>query len=170
MTITGTRYADGPTAAAEILIEAPPERVWPFVCDPLLMPELSSEVRAVEWLDGTTTARLGARFQGHNEHPAVGRWTTTNTIVEYEIARAFAWAVEDTDNPTATWSFTLEPRDGATVLRQSGRMGPGPSGLTPAIERMPEKEERIVANRLREWEAGILGNLAGIKARAEADR
>jgi hypothetical protein len=47
-------------------------------------------------------------------------------------------------------------------------MGPGPSNLTTVIERMPDKEERIVAGRLREFRAGIERTLAGIKERAES--
>ena len=39
---TGQVYADAPTVAAEIYIEAPPERVWGLVSDIFLMPELSA--------------------------------------------------------------------------------------------------------------------------------
>ena len=168
MTTTGTRYADGPVAESEIEIAAPPERVWPLISDPLIMAELSSEVQAVEWLDDARAAAVGARFRGHNAHPAIGEWSTTNTVVTCDPCTEFAWAVENVDDPTATWRFTLEPSGTGTLLRQSGRMGPGPSGLTGAIERWPDKEDRIITRRLQEWEQGILGNLAEFKARAEA--
>ena len=36
------------------------------------------------------------------------------------------------------------------------------------IAEMPDKEERIVSGRLREFQAGIEANLAAIKERAEA--
>ena len=49
---TGQVYADAPTAAAEIRIDAPPERVWGMVSDIFLMPQLSSELQEVTWLDG----------------------------------------------------------------------------------------------------------------------
>ena len=39
---TGQVYADTPTVAAQIYIEAPPERVWPLVSDIHLMPGLSA--------------------------------------------------------------------------------------------------------------------------------
>lgn len=168
MTTKGGRYADGPTAYAEIIIDAPPGRVWPLISDPLLMPELSTEVALVEWLDGATRAALGARFRGHNQHPAIGEWTTTNTIVRCDVDREFSWVVENIDDPTATWTFTLAPSGEATVLSQHARMGPGRSGLTIAIERWPDKEERIVERRLSEWEAAIVADLAEIKARAES--
>ena len=47
-------------------------------------------------------------------------------------------------------------------------MGPGFSFLCQAIAAMPDKEERIVAGRLREWQAAIEVNLAALKELAEA--
>jgi hypothetical protein len=47
------------------------------------------------------------------------------------------------------------------------QMGPGRSGLSLAIERMPDKEQKIVFVRLREFETGISNNLAAIKKLAE---
>jgi hypothetical protein len=47
-------------------------------------------------------------------------------------------------------------------------MGPGPSNLNKVIEKMPDKEERIVAHRCREWQQSIERTLAGIKERAES--
>ena len=38
---------------------------------------------------------------------------------------------------------------GGTLLRQWVQMGPGRSGLSVAIDRMPEKEQKIVFVRLR---------------------
>jgi hypothetical protein len=52
-------------------------------------------------------------------------------------------------------------------LRAWGRLGPGPSNLTKAIDKFPEKEERIVARRLDEFRAGVEKTLAGIKSLAE---
>ena len=44
----------------------------------------------------------------------------------------------------------------------------GPSGLSIAITRMPEKEQKIVHVRLRGWETAMQGTLAAIKKLAEA--
>ena len=46
-------------------------------------------------------------------------------------------------------------------------MGPAPSGLSIAINAMPDKEERIVARRLEEFEANMRATLDGIKRLAE---
>ena len=55
-----------------------------------------------------------------------------------------------------------------TVLSFSAEMGPGPSGLTPMIVKMPDKEEQIVAIRLADWTANMQRTVEGIKALAEA--
>jgi hypothetical protein len=46
-------------------------------------------------------------------------------------------------------------------------MGPGPSGLTPAILAQPAKEARIVARRLSEWQQNMQANLDWIRAQVE---
>ncbi|KAA9150946.1 SRPBCC family protein [Amycolatopsis acidicola] len=165
---TGARYADGPTVEVSTWIGAPAERVWELVSDIALMPSVSPELRAVEWLDGAAGPGVGARFRGHNEHDAMGKWSTTSQVVEYEPGRVFAWAVEDPDNPSAQWRFRLEPGDGGTKLSQWMRMGPGRSGLSLAIDAMPDKEQKIVFVRLRELERSMTATLAGIKRRAES--
>jgi hypothetical protein len=48
------------------------------------------------------------------------------------------------------------------------RMGPGRSGINPAIDAMPEKESKILHRRLAEHRANMEATLAGIKALAEA--
>ncbi len=65
-------------------------------------------------------------------------------------------------------SLSIRTRTG-TRLTQWARIGPGESGLTIAVARMPDKEERIVAGRLREFRAAMQAHLeAALKARAEA--
>ncbi|HEY3687916.1 MAG TPA: SRPBCC family protein [Streptosporangiaceae bacterium] len=164
---TGVTYAEGPTVEVESWIDAPPERVWEFVSDIEAMPAMSPELQSVAWCDDGAEPAVGRSFTGNNKHTAIGEWTSTSFIVECEPARAFAWAVSDPANPSATWRFTLEPADGGTLLKQWMRIGPGPSGLTPAIERMPDKETRIIFVRMREHERAMTGTVAAIKERAE---
>jgi hypothetical protein len=162
------RYTDGPTAGATVHIDAAPEVLWPLVSDIHLIAELSVEVQEVAWLDGAGHAAVGATFRGRNRHPAAGEWTTTSHVVECDAPRAFGWVVGDLANPTATWRFELTGHDGGTDVRQWARMGPGPSNLSPVIAAMPDKEERIVAGRLGEWQAGIDANLVALKKLAES--
>jgi uncharacterized protein YndB with AHSA1/START domain len=164
---TGARYADKPTVQVRTWIDGPPERVWAVIADVSLMPEMSAELQTVTWCDGADGPGLGVRFVGASKHDALGEWATTSQIVEFEPPRVFGWAVQDPDNPTALWRFTLQPRDGGTELTQWMQMGPARSGLSLAIDRMPDKEQKIVFVRLREFENSITGTLAQIKQRVE---
>jgi uncharacterized protein YndB with AHSA1/START domain len=165
---TGARYSDTPTVEVHTWIDARPERVWAVVSDIELMPGMSDELQSVEWLDGATGPAVGARFIGHSKHEALGEWATTSHVIECAPPRVLAWAVVDPDEPTAIWRFRLEPSGGGTELSQWMQMGPGRSGLSFAIDRMPEKEQKIVYVRLKEFEQGMTQNLAGIKQRLEA--
>jgi uncharacterized protein YndB with AHSA1/START domain len=164
---TGARYADTPTVEASTWIDADPARVWSLVSDIALMPAFSDELKAVEWAEGSDGPRVGARFIGHNKHDAFGQWDSTSQIVACDRPHEFAWAVGEPDDPAAMWRFRLAPRDGGTVLNYWMQMGPGRSGLSVAIESMPDKEQKIVFVRLREFEGAIGNTLAAIKRLAE---
>ena len=164
---TGARYADTPTVEVRTWIDASPQRVWQVVSNVELMPTMSTELQSVEWLDGSTEPAVGARFVGHNKHDALGEWSTTSHVIECEHERVFAWAVDDPKNPTAIWRFRLEPKDGGTELSQWMQMGPGRSGLSLAIDRMPEKEQKIVFVRMREFEKNMQFTLEQIKRLAQ---
>jgi len=167
---TGQVYADTPVVAAQIDIEAPPERVWPLVSDIFLMPGLSGELQEVAWLDGVTGPAVGCRFAGRNANAALGSWETVSTVVECDEPRCFAWVVGDPGHPSTTWRFSVRPDGAGTVLEQWMQMGPGRSGLSLAIDAMPDKEQKIVFVRLRELEAAMKHNLAAIKELAERAR
>ncbi|MGO9081074.1 MAG: SRPBCC family protein [Streptosporangiaceae bacterium] len=162
------RFADGPSAHGEIHIDAPPERVWPLVSDITVPPLFSAELQEVQWASDPAGPRPGARFTGRNEHPARGTWHTTSVIAECEPCRCFAWNVETPTGYAASWRFDLEPDGTGTRLRQEGRMGPAPSRVTELIAAMPDREEKIIARRLAEWQRNIDATLAGIKQLAEA--
>jgi uncharacterized protein YndB with AHSA1/START domain len=164
---TGARYADNPTVEVSMWIDADPDRVWNLVSDIKLMPNFSNELQSVEWASGASAPKLGARFVGHNEHDAFGQWSTTSQIVACDQPREFAWAVGNAEHPSATWRFRLTPRDGGTNLSYWMQMGPGRSGLSSAIDSMPDKEEKIVFVRMREFETAISKTLAAIKRLAE---
>jgi len=160
------RYADTPTTEVSILVDAPAARVWALVTDIALPARFSSELQAASWLDDPPGP--GARFVGRSRHPAAGEWETTCVVTRWDEGEAFEWAVGDPDHPSARWRFELAPSaGGGTWLSQWAQIGPGPSGLTPAIEAMPDKEERIVARRLAEHTANMEATVEGIKALAE---
>jgi hypothetical protein len=172
------RYADGPSMRCDVHVDAAPTRVWELVTDIELPARLSPELQRVEWLNSATRPLLGASFVGHNQHRVLGEWRSVSHVVELEDERVFGWAVVDPDGrfggatpdpavPLATWRFGVEPAPRGTWLWQSVRIGPARSGLSLAIDRMPEREEALVAHRLNELRASIEVTLSGIKNLAE---
>jgi len=164
------RYADCPTTESDAVVAAAPEQLWPLVVDQEWLADVSEELQRVEWLDGATGAGPGVRFRGHSAHRAIGEWSTVCTVTTWEPGQCVRWTVgaDEPEGPAAEWGFDLAPVDGGTRVRQWARLGPGPSGLTAAIERWPDKEERIVAGRLDEWRAGMERNLAALRSAVEA--
>lgn len=156
------KYEDGPNVEVETRVDASPAAVWAVVSDITTPTRFSEELQEARWVDET-------HFVGRNRHPAIGEWETTCTVVANEPERVFAWVVGEPDNPSAQWRFTVEADGdgGATVLRQWMQMGPAPSGLTPAILAMPDKEERIIARRLEEHRVNMQATVDGIKRLVE---
>jgi hypothetical protein len=139
----------------------------------------SPELQRVEWLDGATGPALGARFAGDNHNEFIGDWRTVCEITELAPEQTFTWAVMDAygrfgppvDDPAhslATWRFTLTPTETGTLLRQSVRVGPGASGLSTFIARMPDKEATLIAARLSDLHTAMTGTLTTIKTQAES--
>ena len=161
------KYANGPEASAETEIDAPAQVVWPLLCDINLPGRFSEEFVRAEWLDDGPV--VGATFRGYNRHPVVGEWNVVCTVTAMEQERVFEWTVGDVEFKAARWRFDLEPDgDQRSQLRFSAEMGRAPSGLTPAITRMPEREEDIVARRLGEWTDNMRRTIEGVKELAEA--
>ena len=69
----------------------------------------------------------------------------------------------------ARWGFEVDPGRNAVTVRQFARMGPAPSGLSIAIEAMPDKESRIISHRLDEWRENITANLVAIRDQIEGE-
>ena len=148
-------------------IDAAPEKVWDLVSDVTQIGRFSPETFEAEWLDGASGPAVGARFRGRNKHEAFGDWATVCEVVEVEDQRRWVYNVTGPEGVSATWAFEVEPASDGVLVRQWARMGPGPSGLTPAIVAQPEKEARIVANRLSEWQKNMQANLDWVRSQAE---
>jgi Polyketide cyclase / dehydrase and lipid transport len=165
------RYRDQPTVEVTQRVRCDLPTAWELVTDIGLSARCSSELQAVEWIDDATTVGavvVGARFRGRNKHEAFGDWTTVCEVVEVEDERRWVYNVIGPEGISATWAFEVEPASDGVLVRQWGRMGPGPSGLTPAIVAQPEKEARIVTRRLAEWQQNMQANLEWVRSQAEA--
>ena len=164
------KYADCPTASVSIDVAASPAVVWALVSDIGLSSRFSTEVSRTEWLDGADGPALGSRFVGHSAHDAIGEWSTTCIVTGFEPEHVFEWSVIGRDGDVSSiWRYTISDGDGARVhLEFWFQMGPGRGGLNFAIERMPDKEERIVARRMEEHRLNMERVVAGVKDLAES--
>jgi len=164
------KYADCPTASVSTDIAAPPAVVWALVSDIGLSSRFSTEVSRTEWLDGADGPVLGARFVGHSAHDAIGEWSTTCIVTAFEPEHVFEWSVIGRDDDVSSiWRYTMTDRgDGPVDLEFWFQMGPGRGGLNYAIDRMPDKEERIVARRMEEHRRNMERVVAGVKELAES--
>ncbi len=165
------KYSDSPTVTVSVEIDAAPATVWGLVSDIELSARFSTELSGAEWIDGADGPALDARFLGHSAHEAIGEWSTTCIVTSFEYERVFEWSVIGRDDDISSiWRYTITDRgDGSVRLDYWFQMGPGRGGLNYAIERMPDKEERIVARRLDEHESNMERMLSGIKELAELD-
>ncbi|MBF6212743.1 SRPBCC family protein [Nocardia puris] len=158
------RYRDCPTIEVTRRVACTPEQAWKLVTDITFPARHSTEVESVEWIAPADRVAPGARFRGSNRHEALGAWQTECEVVEVEPERRWVYDVHGPDGVGATWGFEIDPARDGVIVRQWARMGPGSSGLSVAIASMPDKEARIVANRLAEWEQNMRATLAAIEA------
>ena len=167
--MAAVRYRDQPTIEVTQLVHCDVDTAWNYVTDIGLPARSSSELQAAEWLGDADGVKVGARFRGRNKHEAIGAWETVCEVVEVEDQRRWVWAVTGPDGVGATWGFEVEPASDGVLIRQWGRLGPGPSGLTPAIAARPDREARIVARRLSEWQQNMQANLDWIRSHVNSE-
>lgn len=174
--------SEGPGATVEIDIDASPQRVWELVSDINIGAQFSEEFVRAEWIESgeddsgvnsdrdDSTIDVGSQFIGYNQHPAIGEWSLTLTVTEYEPNVVFGWASGDNeDTAGARWRWEIDRLHGQrSRLRHTVRLGPGSSGLNVAIKAMPGKEPRIIHRRQNEHLTNMTLCVQGIKALAEA--
>lgn len=163
------RHRDQPTVQVEERVAADPDAIWAAVTDITLPVRHSPELQSVAWVDGAESVEVGARFRGVNRNDNMGEWTTECVVTEVEPGRRWVWDVVRPEGVLATWGFEVDPGREAVTVRQWARMGLAPSGITMAIESMPEKEARIVSGRMAMWREAMAANLAGLKAQVESE-
>jgi Polyketide cyclase / dehydrase and lipid transport len=161
------RYRDQPTIEVTLRVRCDVATAWKLVTDIGLPARCSAELQAVEWLDDSGRVEVGARFRGRSSHEALGDWETVCEVVEVEDNRRWVWNVVSSQGVSSTWAFEVEPASDGVLIRQWARMGPAPSGLSVAIAATPEKEARIVARRLSEWQQNMQANLEWIRSQTE---
>lgn len=162
------KYTDGPTVEVEARIEAPLETVWRLISNIEVPVQFSGEVQQVEWDDPGAAVAVGSRFAGHNRHDRAGEWSVSCVVTHHDAPHTFGWAVGDPAAAAASWQFRAQPSGNGVTLRQSARLGPGPSGLSTVIEAMPDREDEIIERRLAEHRTNMQATVDGIKGLAES--
>lgn len=111
-----------PTAthgSTTIDIAASPAVVYDVVSDVSRMGERSPECYLARWLDGATSASVGARFQGRNRIGIV-KWVTTCTVTAAEPGREFSFSVIDGRGREQTrWRYVIEETQAGCRLTES---------------------------------------------------
>lgn len=156
--------ADGPGTVVEVDIKAKPADVWAMVSDPAVSSRFSGESVGAVWAEGFDGPALGAQFTGSNKHKAIGEWEVPCFVNRYVEGREFGWVTADPDDPGAQWCFEVAPIAGSVRLRYSLTIGPGRSGISRAIENLPDREADILRGRVREHRANMQKVLDGVKA------
>ena len=158
-------FADGPGVTVEIDINASPDEVWALVSDINLPARFSDEFQGADWIDPEPC--VGATFAGRNKNENMGEWEVICTIVGYSPGKVFAWNAGDAEIPAAQWRFEIESGNDSTLLRFIMILGPGPSGLTAIIEKMPDMESRLIRNRQKGQKENMARTVEGIRDLAE---
>lgn len=100
----------------ELTIDATAAALYQLVSDVRRTPEWSSEVISCDWIDGASTAAVGARFRARNKR----RWLTWSNTPVVEVAdgpREFAFTRTERGAGTIRWFYRFTPAGASTMVR-----------------------------------------------------
>ena len=103
----------------EIVIAAPPQRVYDLVADVTRTPELSPEIVSVRWLGDAAGPAVGARFEAVNVSSGGRRWKNRPVVTVADPGREFAFARTEPFAGTVAWRYRFEPVQGGTRVSES---------------------------------------------------
>lgn len=103
----------------------------------------------------------GAVISGRNARGDF-EWSTLSTVVACEEPYLFQWATGDEDDPTATWTFEIEPDEDGSFLTRRVILHAGKAPLGLAIAKDPDRAEEIVDRRMAEVLSNMETTIAGI--------
>ncbi len=150
--------------SAEILIQAPPQKVYELVSHLERMGEWSPECYRCEWVGDAEGPTVGVRFKGWNRHGRM-KWDTTCRIITAEPNQELAWEVMEPSGRVATrWRYRFEASDGGTKLVESFEPLHSPLWLR-LIQLLFMGGKR---GRMASLQNGMRQTLERIKAAAEA--
>jgi hypothetical protein len=150
--------------SAEIVVAAPPDRVYDLVADVTRTPELSPEVISARWLDGAAGPAVGARFEAVNAGRTGRRWRNRPVVTAADPGREFAFARTEPFAGTIAWRYRFEAVDGGTRVVESYHVERPVTRIGWFVI------ERVFrgGNRREELRAGMRTTLERLRALAEA--
>lgn len=94
-------------------VDAPAAAVWKIVADVTRTGEWSGENQGNDWVDGATSAAVGARFRGRNQQGR-SKWTRVCEVTALDDPREFVWrTIRSPLHPDVTeWHIELTPLAG----------------------------------------------------------
>jgi uncharacterized protein YndB with AHSA1/START domain len=111
--------ATGLKGQAEVLVLAPPDRVYQLVSNVTRMGQWSPECYRCQWLDGARGPAVGVRFKGYNRRRWL-RWSTICTVTKAEPGRVLVFEARPRGGKVQSrWRYEFEPDQGGTILRES---------------------------------------------------
>jgi uncharacterized protein YndB with AHSA1/START domain len=113
-----------------VTIDAPPEKVWPWVADLSKHAEWSPKPYRVEWLSGDANA-VGSRFRSHGwlpqdkDHAMEGAVTVSEPRSRFEVVAT---------DPSGEWRnrYELSPEGSGTRVTKT-MVGPPPTGIGKVV-------------------------------------
>jgi uncharacterized protein YndB with AHSA1/START domain len=102
-----------------LAIAAPPAAVYALVADVTRMSEFSPEIVECRWLEGATSATVGARFAARNKFSHGPSAVNKPVITAVEPDRRISWARTEPFGGTVEWTYQFHPHDGGTMVTES---------------------------------------------------
>jgi uncharacterized protein YndB with AHSA1/START domain len=142
---------------ASVEIGSTPEAVYDLVADITQMGRWSPECYRCEWVEGSSSAIVGARFRGHNKSGPF-RWSNVSEIVEADRGRVLAWIMGGQEKQYSEWRYTFEKTDHGVLVSEAfrslrhtllGRLGGVPLGGERRSERRLQAGVQVTLDRLR---------------------
>jgi hypothetical protein len=151
------------------VVDVDAQTLYDLVADITRMPTFSPETFATEWLEGATSAEVGARFKGTNRI-GKAKWSTKPTVTVATRGREFSFKVPHGSGPL--WTYNFDPVEGGTRVTESMTQ----QRPSPAIIRFIQRRNGVTdrAANLRSAMTLTLDRLAEVagdvaKERAEHD-
>lgn len=159
------RLSDQPSVTVETVMHAAPDEVFAVLSNLEALAGFGTEFQSCRWVGGRP-GTLGSSFVG-TQRMGDREWESTATITTIEPNRSFGWTVGSADDPVATWTFNQRSVPDGTEVHYTVVVGTAPSGLSDAIERHPDSEDKIIEKRLMIFQENMVKTLEGIRRLVE---